>query len=193
MTPPFIWVTHQPGAGAPNPVTGRPEPSYLRAAPPRDAAAVFRFVPTRTAARPVRLAGALTLVLRAPFGFAGTTASTTSPFFFARLRARFHSLCTEAACLRARFASRLASFSRLRARRSSSFASRTRCPATSACSLARSIGSPGPSPSDEGPSAAGGISLPVFFMSGPAKGADGKSHTRRTGLPPRTAKPLQGG
>jgi hypothetical protein len=78
-------------------------------------------------------------------------------------RARFQSLCATDEYLRARLASRFASFSRLRARRNSSLASRTRCRATSACSLARSIISTEPSFSG-GESSAGGISLPVFFM-----------------------------
>jgi hypothetical protein len=79
----------------------------------------------------------------------------------------FQTLRVEAACLRARRASRFASLRRLRARFSSSLAIRTRCLATSAWSRARSAGSAGVAlPASD---SSGGISLPVFFIRGPAK------------------------
>jgi hypothetical protein len=98
-------------------------------------------------------------------GFAALAAAAA--VLLAARRSCFHALRAVVACLRARRASRFASFKRLRARFNSSFAMRTRCLATSAWSLARSTGSEVAALLFSESSA--GVSLPVFFIRGPAK------------------------
>jgi hypothetical protein len=155
---------------------------YLRAARAREGPVRLDLRPfdLRTVLRPVDFAFALRRVAAR----AGLFRLAVESSFFARLRARFQSFRATAASFRARLASRFASFKRFRARRSSSFASRTRCWATSACKRTRSIVSAGAASPGNAACSAVGISLPVFFMAGPAKRASRKSHTSRYRLPP---------
>jgi hypothetical protein len=154
---------------------------YLRDARAREDAVLLDFRPfdVRTLLRLVDFAFALRRVAAR----AGLFRFSAEPSFFARLRALFQSFRATTASFLARLASRFASFKRLRARRSSSFASRTRCWATSACKRTLSIVSAVAASPGNAACSAIGISLPVFFMAGPAKRAKCKSHTSRYPLP----------